>query len=64
MEMNYSQMAKRIVDSEWFQKLIIILIVIASIFVGLETSESIINKYGKLLYTIDKIIMLLLLEQF
>jgi voltage-gated sodium channel len=64
MEMNYSQMAKRIVDSEWFQKLIIILIVIASIIVGLETSESIINKYGKLLYTIDIIIMLLLLEQF
>jgi voltage-gated sodium channel len=64
MGMNYSQMAKRIVESEWFQKLIIILIVIASIFVGLETSESIINKYGKLLYTIDKIIMLLLLEQF
>jgi hypothetical protein len=64
MGMNYSQMAKRIVDSEWFQKLIIILIFIASIFVGLETSESIINKYGKLLYTIDKIIMLLLLEQF
>ena len=57
MEMNFSLLAKRIVDSGWFQKLVLILIIIASIIVGLETSESIIKKHGSLLYVLDKIII-------
>jgi voltage-gated sodium channel len=57
METKLSDLAKSIVESNWFQKLILILIVIASIIVGLETSENIIQKYGRLLYILDKIII-------
>lgn len=52
-----STLVKSIVDANWFQKSILILIILASIIVGLETSESIIQKYGRLLYILDKIII-------
>jgi voltage-gated sodium channel len=57
MDTNPNLLAKRIVDSSWFQKSILILIIAASIIVGLETSESIMQQYGKLLYILDKIII-------
>lgn len=57
METKVSTLVKSIVDANWFQKSILILIILASIIVGLETSESIIQKYGRLLYILDKIII-------
>ncbi len=48
---------KNIVESDWFQKAIIVLIVFAAIVIGLETSPGIYNQYSVELKLIDKIII-------
>jgi voltage-gated sodium channel len=57
MEMKISVNAKSIVDSKWFQKTIIAMIVLTAVIVGLETSLYMQENYGGILKGIDKIII-------
>ena len=57
MEMKISVNAKSIVDSKWFQKTIIAMIVLTAVIVGLETSVYMQENYGGILKAIDKFII-------
>ncbi|MEM6332930.1 MAG: ion transporter [Planctomycetota bacterium] len=47
----------RVVDSKWFQHGVLGLIVVAAVLVGLETSRSVMDAWGDLIHTLDKVIL-------
>lgn len=55
--MRTTQIAKSIVESNWFQNTIISLIAATAVIVGLETSVYMQQNYGELLHIADKIII-------
>ncbi|MGF1632818.1 MAG: ion transporter [Phycisphaerae bacterium] len=47
----------RIVESAVFRNTVLVLIVIGAVIVGLETSPALVERYGTLLYTLDRMIV-------
>lgn len=50
-------MLKKIVDSKFFQNTILVFIILTAVLVGLETSSSLVEKYGPVFHTLDKIVL-------
>jgi voltage-gated sodium channel len=55
---------RRMVESEWFQRLIIGVIVANAILLGLETSKSVMASYGWLLQALDQIALSIFVAEF
>jgi voltage-gated sodium channel len=51
------ELSKKIVDSKWFQYLIIFVILAAGVIVGLETYSSLMQTHGELLHLLDHIVL-------
>lgn len=51
------ELSKKIVDSKWFQSLIIFVILAAGVIVGLETYSSLMQTHGELLHLLDHIVL-------
>lgn len=52
-----SDICHRIVHAAWFQRAVIIAIVLAGILIGLETSPALMRDYGGLLHALDKAVL-------
>ena len=48
---------RQLVDSRWFSRLILTLIVTAAVLVGLETYPGLMARYGPLIHTLDSIVL-------
>ena len=55
--MSENNFFKRIASENWFQNLSLFLIFIAAGILGLETSPSIMNQYGSVLHSLDRIVL-------
>lgn len=51
------ELSKKIVDSKWFQSIIIFVILAAGVIVGLETYSSLMQTHGELLHLLDHIVL-------
>lgn len=53
----------QIVESKWFNHFIIIVILLAGVLVGLETSEKIVDKHHDLLIWLDRLVLLIFIVE-
>lgn len=52
-----SEATKRFVDASWFQRLVILTILIAGVLAGIETDAAMVATYGPLLRSLDAIVL-------
>ncbi len=54
---NFPEVAKRIVDASWFQRLVILTILMAGMLAGIETDAGMISAHGPTLRALDAIVL-------
>lgn len=54
---HFPETAKRIVDASWFQRLVILTILIAGVLAGIETDAGLVSTHGTTLRTLDAIVL-------
>lgn len=52
-----SEATRRVVDASWFQRLVILTILIAGVLAGIETDAAMVATYGPLLRSLDAIVL-------
>ena len=57
------EQCRQIVESKWFNRFIIAIILLAGLLVGLETSEDITAKYHDLLVWLDRLVLLIFISE-